>query len=118
MSSKNIEEELGAMEQAKAIIQSKPKEAYELLESIIVDYKAAGKTIAALETRRWQCFGLFSNLDFECARNQLKLLVDEANQFKMPRYIGIAKMYEGVISLEIGRGDDAIEFLPPLKKRV
>lgn len=98
------------MEQAKALIQSKPKEAYELLESIIIDYKAHGKTIAALESRRWQCFGLFSNLDFENAQNQLKLLVDEAKTANVPRYVGIAKMYEGVISLESGRSDDAISF--------
>ncbi|MEI8282744.1 MAG: tetratricopeptide repeat-containing diguanylate cyclase [Armatimonadota bacterium] len=110
MPSNDYAEELGAMEEAKALIQSKPKEAPELLEQIIAKYKSAGKTTLALETRRWQCFGLFSNLDFDGAKQRLQLLISEAKEANVRRYIGIAKMYEGVVSFESGQTEESLEY--------
>ena len=110
MPSSNNAEFFEAVKEAKHLVQSHPKEAPELLNAVIAQYKSESKTVCALEARRWQCFAIMSNLDYFEARKHLELLIAEAGQADQTRYVGVAEMYHGVIALEIGESDEAVDF--------
>ena len=109
MPSKNQAEELRATKEAKDLVQSKPKEAPALLRAIIDQYWVDGKIGCALEARRWQCYALMANLDYFEARQHLETLTDEAIQSSQQRYVGFAEMYRGIIALECGESEEAVE---------
>ena len=104
------DDELQATKEAKNLVLSNPKEAPELLNAVIAQYKLEGKVVCALESRRWQCFAFMANLDFDEAKSRLELLTSEAIQANQPRYVGVAEMYYGVIAVESGESDEAVEF--------
>jgi len=102
-------EDLNAVQEAKQLIHDSPREAPALLEALINRHKADGRTLCALEARRFQCFAMMSNLDYEEAREHLDILIGEANQANEKRFLGIADMYFGVIFLEQGECNLAVE---------
>ena len=103
-------DELNAVNEAKNLVHTKPKEAPELLNAVIARHQSEGKIGCALEARRWQCFALMSNLEYEKANVHIDLLVDEANLAGQRRYFGIAEMYRGIISVDCGQSDSAVEY--------
>jgi diguanylate cyclase (GGDEF)-like protein len=103
-------EELNAMKEARNLVQSQPKEAPALFHAVIDQYKSEGKIGCALEARRWQCFAFMANLDYFEARQHLEILISEASQANQHRYVGVAEMYHGVIALECGESEEAVEY--------
>lgn len=103
-------EQLNAVREVKSLIQSYPREAPGLLTAVVERYKEESKQICALEARRYQCFAFMGNLQYEEARQYLDTLISEANEANERRFIGIAEMYLGIIAMELGECNDAVEF--------
>ena len=109
MKPKNNAEELSAVKEAKRLVHSKPKEAAALLAPVIAKYQSEGKTLCALEVRRWQCFAYISNLNYEAASEHIELLSQESSHPAYRRFLGIAQMYHGIVAVECGNSEAAVE---------
>ncbi len=104
-------EEVIAGNEAERLFHANPKEAPELLESVIAQYITDGKLACAFEARRWQCFALIANLEYEKAADKIAQFIAEATAAKMPIYVGYADMSNGLMYAAIGDFDGAIESL-------
>ncbi|MBI1333098.1 MAG: diguanylate cyclase [Armatimonadetes bacterium] len=102
-------QEQEAIRKAKQLIHISPKEAPRLLASLVKSYEKEGLTGCALQARRYQCYALMGNLQYERARRCLEVLFVEANEADEKRFVGIGEMYLGIIATELGEIDVAAE---------
>lgn len=100
-----------ALQDARQTMASDPTLAAEEFSRLARLYREAGDIDAALEARRYQCFSHIMNLEIEEADRVALTFLKEANESGKARYLGIAQMYLGVISLETGEMGLACEFL-------
>lgn len=98
-----------AVERSLKLIHDSPKEAPDLLEALVEQYKAEQKLTCALEARRYQCFSLMSNLEYERAREMIEVMILEASELGERRFLGLADMYFGIVFLEQGETNRAVE---------
>lgn len=100
-----------AIQSARRLMSTDPKGATAELSRLAGVYRAAGNSVAALEARRYQCFCHIVNLEVEEAERVALVFLKEATEAGVPRYIGLAQMYLGIVALETGEMGIACEFL-------
>ena len=100
-----------ALQDARQTMASDPGSAAEEFALLARRYRDAGDISAALEARRYHCFSHIMNLEIEEADRIALIFLKEANESGIARYLGIAQMYLGIISLETGEMGLACEFL-------
>lgn len=112
MSSHNPEPvNANALQDARQTMASDPGSAAEEFARLATHYREIGDFEAALEARRYHCFSHIMNLEIEEADRVALIFLREANEGGYQRYLGIAQMYLGIISLETGEMGLACEFL-------
>jgi diguanylate cyclase (GGDEF)-like protein len=116
MQSINSTEEFNAGKEAKGLVHTNLKEAVKLLDAVICRYHAEGKDACALAARRWQCFALIANFDYDLAKKHLAVMVVEAEKIQHHRYVRIAKMYFGLIAFECDEVQSGLEYLGEVAK--
>jgi diguanylate cyclase (GGDEF)-like protein len=112
MSSHNLEPvNANALQEARQTMASDPGSAAEEFARLALHYRDLGDIPSALEARRYHCFSHIMNLEIEEADRIALIFLKEANEDGNARYLGIAQMYLGIISLETGEMGLACEFL-------
>ena len=112
MSSHNPEPvNANALQDARLTMASDPGSAAEEFAQLAQRYRELGEIESALEARRYHCFSHIMNLEIEEADRIALIFLKEANEDGNARYLGIAQMYLGIISLETGEMGLACEFL-------
>ena len=112
MSSSNLEPvNANALLDARQTMASDPGSAAEEFARLAWRYREMGDTASALEARRYHCFSHIMNLEIEEADRIALIFLKEANEAGLQRYLGLAQMYLGIISLETGEMGLACEFL-------
>lgn len=100
-----------ALQDARQTMASDPGLAANEFAQLARRYRESGEIESALEARRYHCFSHIMNLEIEEADRIALIFLKEANESGNPRYLGIAQMYLGIISLETGEMGLACEFL-------
>ncbi len=100
-----------ALQDARQTMASDPGSAAQEFALLARRYRDSGDIPAALEARRYHCFSHIMNLEIEEADRIALIFLKEANESGIARYLGIAQMYLGIISLETGEMGLACEFL-------
>lgn len=100
-----------ALQDARQTMASDPGSAAEEFARLARSYRESGDIPSALEARRYHCFSHIMNLEIEEADRVALVFLREANESGIGRYLGLAQMYLGIISLETGEMGLACEFL-------
>ncbi|MDH4388163.1 MAG: GGDEF domain-containing protein [Fimbriimonas sp.] len=100
-----------ALQNARLRMASDPGSAAKEFAQLARRYRDSGEIESALEARRYHCFSHIMNLEVEEADRIALIFLKEANEDGNARYLGIAQMYLGIISLETGEMGLACEFL-------
>ncbi|MEI7576834.1 MAG: tetratricopeptide repeat-containing diguanylate cyclase [Armatimonadota bacterium] len=100
-----------ALQDARQTMASDPGLAAGEFAQLARRYQDDGEIELALEARRYHCFSHIMNLEIEEADRIALIFLKEANESGIARYLGIAQMYLGIISLETGEMGLACEFL-------